>query len=243
MFRMAMRVLLPGLLPFALVACARETPGPEISLGRTGPDSLCIATGNSYECAQLIERHQLSKPQIAQLVTRSAGALRLRLLDGGTLVMEDREEADLQQGTEPDTPRRFSLRDYLEGPAYYVLHRQLHEGADYLLVHAGSGAQFTVPERPVISPDGLRVVTASAGLSGMSSGNAVQVWRLDAAGIVLEYELSPGDWEPSEPGWLDDSTIQLRQQAPLMGDGRAFSRSIRLVRRQGEWRLDESPAS
>ena len=240
MFRMAMRALPPGVLAFALVACARETPGPEISLGRTGPDSLCIATGNTYECAQLIERHQLSKPQIGQLVTRSAGALRLSLLDGRTLVMEDRAEPDLQ-GTEPDMPRRFSLRDYLEDPAYYVLHRQLHEGADYLLIHAGSGAQFSVQERPVISPDGLRVVTASAGLSGMSSGNAVQIWRLEPAGIVLEYELIPGDWEPSEPGWLDDSTIQLRQQAPLVGDGRAFSRSIRLVSRQGEWRLDESP--
>jgi hypothetical protein len=204
---------------------------PGMSTRPTGLDSLCIDIHNSYECAQIIEKHQLSKPQIARVVTRTPTGLRLRLLNGKTLAMQNREEGD--------SVRRFSFREYPKGVGYFVLHRQLYEGADYLLVHARSGEQFVLQERPVISPDRLRIVTASAGLSGMSNGNAVQIWRLQPRRPELEFELSPRDWEPSEPKWLDSKTIRLRQQAPHVGEGRAFSRSVDLVRRQGKWKLGE----
>lgn len=207
---------------------------PGMSVRPAGLDSLCIGTDNSYECAQLIEKHQLSKPQNARVVTRTLGGLRLRLLNGKTLVMENREEGD--------SVRRFSFRDYPKGIGYFLLHRQLYEGDDYLLIHARSGKQFALQERPVISPDGLRIVTASAGLSGMSSGNAVQIWRIQPRGLELEFELSPKDWEPSDPQWRSNRTIRLRQQAPMFGDTRAFSRSVDLIRLQGKWRLEETRA-
>jgi hypothetical protein len=84
-------------------------------------------------------------------------------------------------------------------------------------------------------------VAASAGLSGLSNGNVVRIVRLAPGGAVQELELRPADWEPSDPQWLDASTIQLRQQAPLTGETWAFSKSIELVRIRGEWQLREKP--
>lgn len=207
-----------------------QTPG--MSVRPASLDSLCIGTDNTYQCAQMIEKHQLSKPQIARVVTRTPTGLRIRLLNGKTLAMRNREEGD--------SVRRFSFRDYPKGIGYFVLHRQFDEGADYLLIHARSGKQFALQERPVISPDGLRIVTASPGLSGMSNGNAVQIWRMQPHGPELEFELSPRDWEPSDPKWLGNKTIRFRQQAPLVGESRAFSRSVDLVRLQGKWKLGKA---
>ena len=230
--------IISGLGLFALLGAApiaqSKAQSPGMSVRPAGLDSLCIDIHNTYECAQIIEKHQLSKPQLARVVTRTPGGLRLRLLNGKTLAMQNREEGD--------SIRRFSFRDYPKGIGYFVLHRQIYEGADYLLIHARSGKQFVLQERPVISPDGLRIVTASPGLSGMSSGNAVQIWRIQPRGPELEFELSPRDWEPSDPKWLGNRTIRLRQQAPHVGETRAFSKSVDLVRLQGKWRLQERSA-
>jgi len=196
-----------------------------------GLDSLCIGTDNSYDCAQVIEKHQLAKTKIARVATRTPTGLRLRVLDGKGRTMLVREE--------PDSGGRFSFREYLSGPGYFLLHRQLHESTDYVLVNARSGKRFALQERPVVSPDGSRLVTASAGLSGMSAGNGVQIWRIMRSGLELEFELAPKDWEPTDPRWLNNRSIQLRQQAPLMGDTRAFSRYINLVRPERKWKLAE----
>jgi hypothetical protein len=204
---------------------------PASTLLPAGLDSLCISTDNSYDCAQLIEKHQLSKPEIARVAARTPTGLRLQLLGGKGRMMRIREE--------PDSARRFSFRDYLDGIGYFLLHRQSDEASDYVLISARSGKQFTVQERPVISPDRARIVTASAGLSGMSGGNAVQIWRVMPRDLELEFELSPRNWEPSDPSWVDNRTIQLRQQAPLMGESRAFSKPVELVRLQGKWKLQE----
>jgi hypothetical protein len=223
---------------FVLVAALGATPvaqsksqAPISVVPPVGLDSLCIGTDNSYVCAQVIEKHQLAKPKIARVATRTPAGLRLRLLDGKGRTVLVRED--------PDSSHRFSFREYLGGPEYFLLHRQLHEWTDYVLISARSGKKFTLQERPVVSPDGSRLVAASPGLSGMSPGNAVQVWRIIPGGLQLEFELSPTDWEPSDPRWLNNRTIQLRQQAPLMGDTRAFSRYVNLVRPERRWKLAE----
>lgn len=132
---------------------------------------------------------------------------------------------------------RFSFRDHLEGIGYFLLHRQAYEGQDYELIHIRSGKQFPVHQLPVISPDRLRIVTASAGLSGAHSVNAVQIWRVRPDGLRLEFELHPRDWEPSDAVWLDAQTIRLRKRAPLLGDTRAFSTTV-LVKRREKWTME-----
>lgn len=132
---------------------------------------------------------------------------------------------------------RFSFREHLDGIGYFLLHRQAYEGADYVLIHARSGRRFPLQALPVISPDRARLVTASAGLSGGYAANAVQIWRVRTDGIQLEFELRPEDWEPSDAVWLDDQTIRLRKQAPLLGETRAFSTTV-LFKRRAQWTME-----
>ena len=194
-------------------------------------DSLCTGLDNSYACAQAIEAHQLSKPQIARFATRTPTGLHLLLSNGRTHTVKDTGKPD------DSSAILFSFRDHLEGIGYFLLHRQEYEGAGYVLIHARSGKRFPLQELPVISPDRLRIVTASAGLSGAYSANAVQIWRVRPDGLRLEFELRPEGWEPSDAVWLDAQTIQLKKQAPLLGETRAFSTTV-LFKRRAKWTME-----
>ena len=193
-------------------------------------DSLCTGLDNSYACAQAIEAHQLSTAQITPLATRTAGGLRLRLSNGKTLSVNDTGTRD--EGSEI----RFSFRDHLS-IGYFLLHRQAYEGADYVLIHARSGRRYPLQDVPAISPDGSRLVTASAGLSGGYAANALQIWRVRSDGIQLEFELRPQDWEPSDAAWLDGQTIRLKKQAPLLGEAREFSTTV-LFKLREKWTME-----
>ena len=165
---------------------------------------------------------------MARVATRTPAGLHLRLANGKTLTVKNTGHAD------DGSVVRFSFRDYLKGIGCFLLHRQEYEGAGYVLVHARSAKPFPLQSLPVISPDRSRIATASAGLSGGYGANAVQIWKVLSDGTQLEFEIRPDDWEPADPTWLDDRTLRLRKQAPLIGDARAFSTTV-LLRRAETW--------
>jgi hypothetical protein len=231
-----------SLIALVSVAAAVETgvtPGPQAAVPQKPRPSavidvdpfisLCTGLDNTYACAEAIERHQLAKPELAAVATRIPAGLQLRLLDGRTRALAD------VAGSDDVDEARFSFRDYLKDIGYFLVHRQRYETRDYVLVHARSGREFPLEDVPVVSPDRRRIVTTLAGLSGMSSGNGVQIWLLEPDGLRLEFELRPDDWEPADAEWEDGRTIRLRRLAPVHSELRAFSTTVRLVL-DGRWR-------
>ncbi len=216
-----------------LSVAASLSSGPQQNAAPASLDSICRTIDNSYQCAQAIERHQLRQPHIARLAARTGAELRIRLHTGRTLRLRDSADKNDPSAT------LFSFREYLEAIGYFLIHRQRYEGRDYVLIHARSGKRFTLQELPVISPDGLRMVAASSGLSQAHTTNAVQIWRVQPGGLELEFELRPKDWEPTDPEWLENRTIRLRKQAPLLGDTRAFSKTVNFTLGE-KWTLEEA---
>lgn len=216
-----------------LSVAASLSGGPQENAALGSLDSICGNIDNSYQCAQAIERHQLRQPHIARVAARAGAELRIRLHTGRTLRLRDSADKN------DPSAILFSFRDWLEATGYFLIHRQLFEGRDYVLIHARSGKRFTLQELPVISPDGLRMVAASSGLSQAHTANAVQIWRVQSGGLELEFDLRPRDWEPTDPEWLDNRTIRLRKQAPLLGDTRAFSKTVHLTLAE-KWTLEEA---
>jgi hypothetical protein len=221
MFALTLVLILAG----AMAPAALQLPDPLAHV--------CAGLDNSYDCASAIERHQLARPELARMAARTRVGLQLRLLDGRARTLAD-------AGTLDDIDLvRFTFRDYLKDIGYFIVHRQHYETTDYVLVHAQSGREFAIEDLPVVSPDRTRLVTALAGLSGMSAGNGIQIWRLEPDGLRLEFELRPDDWEPADLQWEGAQAIRLRKLVPMHSRSRTPSTTIRLKHDgRGSWRED-----
>jgi len=207
-----------------------ETGAPPLPPGME-LDDLCSGIDNSLECAQEIERYQLQKGENARRVKRQGVQLLLKLDDGSWLIVKDDVDPDDKTST-----IRYSFRDHLLKIGYFLLHRQLHEGRDYLMIHERTGRRYELHDVPAISPDKQRLVTASNGVTGGYSPNAVQIWRLTGNGLELEQTLELQGWGPSGPKWLDNDTIRLTKNYPVAAQGDPRTASVTL-KRNGKWRL------
>jgi hypothetical protein len=196
-------------------------------------DDLCSGIENSLECAQEIESYQLRKAENARRVKRSGAQLVLKLGDGQSLTIQDEQPVEGEVGA-----IKYNFRDYLTKIGYFLLHRQLYEGADYLLIHERRGSRQELQQVPVISPDLQRLVTASDGVSGGYSPNAVQIWRLTENKMELEYTLEPKGWGPSDPKWIDHRTIRLTKKYPSAAPAEPSTTSLSL-KADGKWHLEE----
>ncbi len=201
---------------------------PEMQL-----DHLCRGIHNSLECAQEIERYQLQKPENARRVKRAGEELQLKRANGQWLSVKDTEETEEASGI------KYSFREYLP-IGYFLIHRQFYEGADYLMINEKSGERFELHDKPVISPDQQRLVTASDGVTGGYSPNAVQIWRLTPNGMELEQAFEPENWGPSEPTWTDNRTIRLTKNYPDPAAHESQSAVVSLAR-NGKWQLESAP--
>jgi hypothetical protein len=194
-------------------------------------DNLCNGIDNSLECAQEIERYQLQKPDHARRVKRAGGELQLKLTSGRWLAIEDEKDRGEEGG-----PVKHSFREYLS-IGYFLIHRQFYEGADYLMIQERSGERFELHNLPVISPDQQRLVTASDGVTGGYSPNAIQVWHLSEKGLELEQTLEPEGWGPSDPQWVDNQTIRVTKRSPQAAEGAPAKEAV-IAYRDGKWKVE-----
>jgi hypothetical protein len=194
---------------------------------------LCAGIDNSFECAQVIERNQLQKPEYARMVTRQGERLNFKLRTGGSLTLENSGNADDGSAT------KYSFRDHLPEIGYYLVHCQYYEGSEYLMINDRSGKRFKLQQIPAVSPDRRRIATASAGLFGCCGPNAVQVWRVTSGGLVLEQTIEPKGWEPSDAEWVDNRTIRLIKNFSPDGEGNRSAAQPVLLKLHKKWALEE----
>jgi hypothetical protein len=221
-------------LPLLLILCALVVSRAQAQASDQ-LNAICAGIDNSYECAQAIERHQLEKPEYKSAASRAGTNLQLKLRNGRSLPFKDFQK----QGDEASVVK-YSFRNYLQDIGYFLLHRQFYEGNDYLMIQDTNGRKFELQDLPVISPDKLRLVTASNGISGGYNANAVQIWRLSKGGMVLEQTISPKGWGPSDAEWTDNLTIRVSKSLPVTGESEA-PKATATLRFRGRWRL-EAPA-
>ncbi len=202
---------------------------------QAGLNAICAGIDNSYECAQAIERHQLQKPELASAAIRAGASLRLQLRNGRSLSVKD-----FQKRGDEASVVKYSFRGYLRDIGYFLLHRQFYEGDDYLMIQDSTGRKFELQDLPVVSPDKLRVVTASDGISGGYNANAVQIWRLSRRGMVLEQTIAPKGWGPSDAEWTDSLTIRVMKSLPVTGESEA-PKGTATLRFRGRWQLEVPP--
>lgn len=222
------------------VSILREEGAPQLSSDvseadeeepQTRLDDLCAGLDNSYECAKAIEQHQLQKTEHGGRVMRAGGQLRLKLGNGRWHTIRDYQRANDEAST-----IKYSFRDYLTDIGYFLIHRQFYEGIDYLMIDERNGRRFVLQELPVVSPDRRRLVTASNGIIGGYSPNAVQIWRVTKSGLVLEQTIRMRDWGPSDARWIDNQTIDLTKTFPTVDESGMRTERVKLIL-SGRWQI------
>ncbi len=183
----------------------------------------------------------------AGAVSRIADTLQI-LLSSGRVV----RRVDVPSGGESNQIYRYDGRigGSSGGPAYHVLNYRGYESGGAELINAQTGDSLFIAQRPLISPDGARLVVDD--MSGLEIGKGkvlLQIWRITGDKPVSELDLRPyavgadRGWGPSKVEWRSADTITLlRNTIPRDSTRRARSdwdtaRSV-LVHKAGAWVLD-----
>jgi hypothetical protein len=160
---------------------------------------------------------------VAHARTEEAGHLPAGGLPGVVRTGWDRLEITARDGTRrvfADSMEAGSLLwlHVFHGPlapidAYVVEKRHIPEGWEFVMVDGATGALTTVDVPAVASPDGRRFVTANQDLIAGYLPNRIRVYRMEAAGPVLEWEHEPRTWGAGDPVWEDARTLRLSWSA------------------------------
>lgn len=166
-------------------------------------DSLCKDIHNSYECAQKIEKYQLT--QYDDLVKRVNNKLILKTDKKSNIIFEDiAEEANGVW---------FSFRDYIEEINSYIVHIHYYEGEAYYLINKHSGDKVQIPGLVIVSPSKLRIVSYSMDIEAGYSTNGFVIYKLTDSSFIEEFETELIDWGPSKAKWINDKQIEFEKSA------------------------------
>lgn len=198
---------------------------------RPDREALCQEIYNYYDCSRVVERVQLSN--MPGRLDRRGDTLLIALSGGGRIRVVDRDTGG------PGT-NLFTYSDYLARIGQHLLIVHYWEGAERVLVDDRTGERIRIAARPAVSPDARRIVVASQeGVAGYAP-NELQVWRVTADGLELEWELRPDDWGATDARWQGGDTVLFTMTRPC--DGAEICGSPASLRTSGDgWVVEEDP--
>jgi len=167
-------------------------------------NSLCKDIRNSYECAQVIEKHQLAI--YGDLVKRVDGQLILKIDNNVDLVIEDIK-------SDWDDCKLHSFRDYFEDINSYIVEIQYWEGGAYYLINKSLGTKIVIPGLIAVSPDKKRFVSYNIDIEAAYSPNGFEIYRLGDNSFSKEFEFFLDDWGPSNALWINNNQIEFEKSA------------------------------
>jgi len=192
----------------------------------------CEEAPNWWECARQRE-HAL----VATLgdVRRAGDTLVIDIPGAVPVVLADSVAAA------GDYEHQYLYQGAVAGLNAHLVQVLWYEGRGFLLVSRSTGRRTPLDAPPVLSPAGARIVTASWDTEAGYDPNRVQVFRLVADSLVLEWQREPESWGPVEPRWLDDATLLIRRRPAVWHPDSTQLRRPLVLRRQGTaWTADST---
>jgi hypothetical protein len=127
----------------------------------------------------------------------------------------------------------------IPGTPYHGVALSYFEGRGYLLVHERTAKQSRLDARPVASPAGGWLATASFDLEAGFDANAVEILRPVRDTVESAWRIDPVRWGPDSVAWRSEDTLLVVQRwATDSGPGRYERREARVVRRGTAWALE-----
>lgn len=180
-----------------------------------------------------------------RVIARSAGRV---VRKGASICIAPKQVVPVCVEASHDVGDDFIAYTYLgqlASPAVHVLRVSYYEGRGALLVDAITGDRHHVSAVPVPSPDGARLAVASMDMDAAFDPNEFVIYRYDDGGLTQELKVSPTDWGPGTPRWLDASRVEVPVESST---GEAPGHRVTGKRTydldwQGRWRETVSVAS
>ena len=130
---------------------------------------------------------------------------------------------------------------YLPALRSHLVEVQLYEGGGFVLVSAATGRLLELDDRPVIAPGGLRFATASWDTEAGYNPNRAQIYRLAGDSAVLEWQVEPSSWGPTDVLWINESTLTFHRQPGLGTDSLRLSGITTVRLTTSGWVADTLP--
>jgi len=224
----------------ALLACGSGSPPRNDPAPDSSPDvaALCQGVINAYDCGRRVEQYQLGR--LPQYASRTGDTLFVHLAAG-------RQTQFVDRSVEDETGVWYAYHAFLPTVGYHVVQVLLYEGTGYQAVGHLNGNVVTVHAPPIVSPDGRRFATASEDLEAGYNPTAIQIWRLEELGAVLEWTLEPGEgptspdndpWGPHDLRWITPTEIRVEQvRFDTETNVRRVGGEVVIRLTNGEWRV------
>lgn len=188
--------------------------------------ALCEGIQNVHECSRVVEERLLSAG--VEGVERSGDTLTIALSDAGERVLVD-------HGARAETVL-YTYGGHLDRVGYHVVQVHYYEGGEHLLIDDETGEETRVAARPVVSPDGRRMVIASFGGVAGYVPDLLQVRQVTPDGVDVEWEVHPDDWGAADPRWVDSTTVRFTKRL-ICEPGRTCEEEVVLRLEDGEWTI------
>ena len=153
----------------------------------------------------------------------------------------------LDDTTEGDRYVRRSYEGGVSGTDFVAVRETYYEGWRYLLVHAATGRVTALPDAPIVSPDGRRLLVASGDLEAGYVPNVLQVWRIERDTMTAELEIETAafavgqGWAASSPRWISDGVAVAYRRFLQRGIPAADSSMVWIVRHGARWTVEDHP--
>ena len=154
--------------------------------------------------------------------------------------------ADLRLQDDPTEGERYVRHRYLgvfPGLPYDIVERSYYEGGAYLAIHHATGDTTVLDDLPLIAPGRARLLVASADLEAGYSPNRLTIYRVEPAGLRLEWQQETADfenttgWAADSARWRDSLTIEAVRLVPTRGREPTRAGRVRISRVGGTWRV------
>jgi hypothetical protein len=133
---------------------------------------------------------------------------------------------------------------HLDRVPFFLVHESLTKGHAYRLVHDSTGRQVAIDARPVVSPDGRRVATASMDPVAAFDRTRLTIARISGDSAVIEWSQEPTVWGPSDVRWCrgSDTLVFTMNWTISRPEGRRKEDAM-LAHSQGRWVMGVNSAA
>jgi hypothetical protein len=126
---------------------------------------------------------------------------------------------------------------------YDIVERSYYEGGAYLAIHHATGDTTVLDDLPLVAPGRARLLVASADLEAGYSPNRLTIYRVDSAGLRVEWRQETAEfenttgWAADSARWRDSLTIEAVRLVPTQGGGPTRAGRVRISRVAGTWQI------
>lgn len=190
---------------------------------------VCPGVDNQQECA--IQHEEAFLRKNSAIAEREEGGWKIKLLDGQDFRIADEN-------------KRYNLMELAVGGRFLAIRQQWYEGNTWHLLDRKTGVLTQISGYPLFSPNMTKFVSASEDLDAQYSATVLDVYRVDASGVKLEFRgitAEHATWAPRKVKWRSETVVDFIYTTLTKETGDYHEKPASLQRTKLGWEIQPPP--